>query len=448
MDRPLLRGYQIETFEEIARTVEDLRNVDITMMFPRQSGKNEISAAFVAFLLRLHSRGGGRIIVTAPTLHPQATISRDRTFDLMRRTRLYIPGRIAPEFRADSISIRCGSAEATFLSASPTANVAGHTASIALIADEAQDIDREWFDRQFRPMTASTGAPTVLFGTPWTGESLLERAAAKNRALDAANVGKDGWRRRHYQVGWEAVAQIVKAYGPHVEAQRERLGATSAIFRSQYELEASERAGRLFSVSTLASITGGHGVLDGPVAGERYVGGLDFGGETEHADATVLTIGRVTGEGGVEVVAWQHWQGAEASTLTRELPLEAARWRLARLHADATGMGQPLVSILTKPLGRALHGVTFSANSKSEMGWLMRTAAETGRLRLPADNGSVSWSLAMEEYAACMGELREGQRMGWGAPQGKHDDFVASLALCLDAAEQVGAARVAVGRGR
>lgn len=252
----------------------------------------------------------------------------------------------------------------------------------------------------------------------------------------------------NYEVSWESVAKIVEPYGPHVEAQRERLGAESAIFRSQYELEASERVGRLFSRATLGAITGGHQVLDGPLAGERYVGGLDFGGETEQADATVLTIARVARDGRMEVVAWQHWQGADAATLMRELPPEVERWRLARLHGDATGMGQPLVSLLTKNVGRALHGVTFSANSKSELGWLMRTSAETGRLRLPADNGSVSWSLAMDEYTACMGELRNGQRMTWNAPQGLHDDFVASLALCLDAAEHVGPPRVAVGRGR
>jgi hypothetical protein len=198
----------------------------------------------------------------------------------------------------------------------------------------------------------------------------------------------------------------------------------------------------------LDSAAGGQRVLDGPVASERYVGGLDFGGETEGADATVLTIARLAPNGDLEVVAWQAWQGATAATLLRELPPEVERWRLARLHADATGMGQPLVSLLAGRLGRALHGVTFSATSKSEMGWLMRTAAATGRLRLPADNGSAWWTMAMEEYASCMGELRDGQRMTWGALPGMHDDFVASLALCLDAAEQVGAARVAVGRSR
>lgn len=448
MDRPLLRGYQFETFRRIAEAMQALPNVDITMMFPRQSGKNEISAAFVAYLLRSHASRGGSIIVTAPTLHPQATISRDRTVDVMRRTMLRLKGRIAAEFAADSFSIRSGSAKATFLSASPTANVAGHTASIALIADEAQDIDQEWFDRQFRPMTASTGAPVLLFGTPWTGESLLERAVAKNRALDARNGRREGWRQRHYEVNWKYVAQIVEPYGPHVLAQRELLGAANPVFRSQYELQVSERVGRLFPRATLERMIGGHCMLDGPVAGERYVGGLDFGGETETADATVLTIARVARDGGVEVVAWQHWQGAAAATLLTEVPPEVVRWRLERIHADATGMGQPLVSMLAKHIGRALHGVTFTAVSKSELGWLMRTTAETGRLRLPADNGSVSWSLAMQEYAACLGELREGRRMTWEAPRGLHDDFVASLALCLDAARDVGAERVAVGRGR
>ena len=145
----------------------------LTVMFPRQAGKNEVSAALVAALLAGRVDLGGTIILCAPTLTPQALISFERT----KRYLAAMDGMGAWPVSIEGATLRIGHASAMFLSASPAAHVAGHTASIALIADEAQDIDADWFNRQFRPMAASTGAPTVLFGTPWDGRTLLERAA-------------------------------------------------------------------------------------------------------------------------------------------------------------------------------------------------------------------------------------------------------------------------------
>ena len=447
MNRWLLRKYQIETLDPLLAALQ-VPNAEITMMFPRQAGKNQVAAALVATLLQLHAKSGGSIVVTAPTLQPQAVISRERTLGAMRDMSGMVRRGIGPPFTLDGMTIRCGDARATFLSAQVGANVAGHTASIALIADEAQDIDEEWFDRQFRPMTASTGAPTLLFGTPWNGASLLEKAVERNRELDARNADTPGYRRRHHEVGWREVAGIVAAYGPHVAAQRRRLGSDSPLYLSQYELVASERTGRLFARSMLEAICGEHVRLHQPLAGERYVGGLDFGGDGANADATVLTIGRIGAAGSVDVVTWLEWRGADSSLLLRELAEELAHWRLERVSADSTGLGQPLVGMLKKQAGNAVHGVAFSAQSKSEMGWAMQTAAATGSLRLPADDGSAAWTKAMAEYGDCLAVLEPGRQLRWYAPPGRHDDYVASLALLLHAAEHAGPSRVAVGKRR
>lgn len=247
---------------------------------------------------------GGTVVVCAPTLYPQAEISEERLRRVLSFTERLFPG---CAMRIDGNVIRVGRASAIFLSASPAAHVAGHTASIALVADEAQDIDQDWFNRQFRPMAASTGAPTVLLGTPWSGQTLLERAADLNRTRDATVAWPS---KRHFQVRWQDVAAAAPPYGAYVGSERERLEPNHPLFLSQYELVAAEGVGRLFGAVHLQLLEGDHPRLQAPIGGERYVAGLDVAGEGAGGDATVLTIGRVLEER-CEVVRHVAWRVAE-----------------------------------------------------------------------------------------------------------------------------------------
>ena len=445
--RPALRGYQSRVLRGLLDALAAGPAVPLTVMMPRQSGKNEIAAALVAFLLRAHAREGGTVVVCAPTLDPQARISADRIRAALAATDALLPPAGHSRSRGDTIAV--GRARAVLLSANPQASVAGHTASIALIADEAQDLDGDWFNRQFRPMAASTGAPTVLFGTAWDGRTLLERAAAANRARDAAHPRGP---HHHHQASWREVAAALPAYGAYVEAERERLGASHPLFLSQYELVPGEVAGRLLTRDALAALEGGHDPLDAPQPGERYVAGLDFGGEGADADATVLTIGRV-GAGGdgappaCRVVAQREWRGAPYARVLDEVRALDRRWRFDRVCADATGLGAPLVAQLRPQLGPRLDEVVFTAASKSALGFALLAAARTGRLALPRDDGSAEARRCREELAACEASLAAAGRLVWGNDRG-HDDYVVSLALCLRAAESAGPPRVAVGRAR
>src|SRR5512139_644708 len=258
-----LRGYQARVLRSLHWNIARHPGETFTVMFPRQAGKNEVSSALVAGLLRSNADCGGSVVVCAPTLSPQATISFERTASRLRAH----SRRLGLAFAADGNTLRCGAASAVFLSGSPLASVAGHTASLLLIGDEAQDLDADWFNRQFRPMTASTGAATVLFGTPWDGASLLERHAAANRARDAARQPVHPW---HNEVGWREVDRYLPAYGRFVEQERERLGADHPIFLSQYEMVAARAEDRLLSAAHLWSLEGAFGPLDGPLPGERY----------------------------------------------------------------------------------------------------------------------------------------------------------------------------------
>ncbi len=445
--RPALRAYQARVLRGLLAAIATGPAAPLTVMMPRQSGKNEIAAALVAFLLRAHAREGGTVVVCAPTLDPQARISADRIRAALAATDALLPPEGHTRSRGDTIAV--GRAKAVLLSANPQASVAGHTASLALIADEAQDLDEDWFDRQFRPMAASTGAPTILFGTAWDGRTLLERAAAANRVRDAATPHGP---RHHHQASWREVAAALPAYGAYVEAEQERLGATHPLFLSQYELVPGEVAGRLLTRDLLAALEGAHDPLPAPVPGERYVAGLDFGGEGEDADATVLTIARLDAGGSeatsaCRVVKQREWRGEPYARVLDEVRALDRRWRFDRVCADATGLGAPLVAQLRPQLGARLDEVVFTAASKSALGFALLAAARTGRLALPRDDGSPEARRCREELAACEASLAAGGRLVWGNDRG-HDDHVVSLALCLRAAESAGAPRVAVGRPR
>ena len=444
--RAALRGYQARVLRGLLTALATRPSAPLTVMMPRQSGKNEIAAALVAFLLRAHAREGGTVVVCAPTLDPQARISADRIRTALAATDPLVPASGQSRSRGDTVAV--GRARVVLLSANPQASVAGHTASIALIADEAQDIDEDWFNRQFRPMAAGTGAPTILFGTAWNGRTLLERAAAANRARDATTpLGP----RHHHQTTWREVAATLPAYGAYVRAERERLGATHPLFLSQYELVPGEVADRLLTRDLLAAIEGGHEPLSAPEADERYVAGLDFGGEGEDADATVLTIARVDAASGdgtaaCRVVAQREWRGQPYARVLDEVRALDRQWRFDRVCADATGLGAPLVAQLRPQLGVRLDEFVFTAASKSALGYVLLAAVRTGRLGLPRNDGSPEAGRSRDELAACEASLAPGGRLVWGNDRG-HDDYVVSLALCLRAAESAGLPRVAVGRG-
>lgn len=381
---PVLRQYQASVLQLLIRGVARYPGETFTVLFPRQAGKNEVAAAFVAWALRTHAEAGGSIVICAPTLVPQARISLQRVQRALADTTGLFP---AAPIAVSGTTIRAGQAEAVFLSASPQANVAGHTASIAIVADEAQDIDREWFDRQFRPMAASTGAPVIMFGTPWDGHSLLDEQVARNRRRDAAQPGRRfaDWLPLHHEVPWESVAEAVPAYGRHVRAEMERLGAAHPLFVTQYGLQTVGALGRLLTPAQLANLAGAHGRETAPWPGARYVAGLDIAGVGE--DRTVLTIGRVAGDA-LEVVHHVSWQSADLDDQSRDVATLVREWRFERLCVDASGIGAQIGQQLAREFGPAVEPVVFTAGTKSALGFTLVGAAGFGRLRLYAHDGS------------------------------------------------------------
>jgi len=152
-----LRPYQLEVARAVARAVIDGQGLTFTVLFPRQAGKNELSAQLEAFLLYRWSRRGGSVVKAAPTFRPQLVTS------LLRLERMLEGRTTRGKWRTRlGYIVELAAASCTFFSAQPDAQIVGATASLLLEADEAQDIDQQKWDRDLVPMAASGAATRVL----------------------------------------------------------------------------------------------------------------------------------------------------------------------------------------------------------------------------------------------------------------------------------------------
>jgi hypothetical protein len=460
---PPLRPYQAAAMRAIIASIRVGAGRTFSVMVARQGGKNELSAQIELLLLLANPRHDREAVKCAPTFRPQGRVSLRRLWSRVEAAGL----RRLAAVEAGHI-VRLGRARQVFLSAEPSANVAGHTCHTLLEVDEAQDVDAETFDKSFRPMAATTNATTVYYGTAWSETDLL--AEMKARHLEQER--RDGLR-RHFEAGWEEVARHNPAYGRFVRAERERLGEDHPLFQTQYCLRPLPGGGRLFSPAQLALLEGRHERAHGParVAGLLgHVAGLDIGGESldgrRDPDRTVLTIVRVQSlesrvqshdplstqhsalSTRLEVVEHAVWQGAPQAGIVGGIArLLGEVWGVRRVAVDATGLGEGLASTLA-----ALRGgpevvrLRLTESLKSRLGYGLLAAVNAGRLTLYRDDGSTDARLVREECARARATYRPNRTLAFAVPEAEgHDDYLVSLALAVEAAEGF-VPRVARGR--
>src|SRR5215207_6252515 len=396
-----LREYQIGPARAIAESVTHRLGRQFAVVFSRQAGKDETLAQLIAWLLTRYQAAGGTIVVAAPTRTPQANITRDRVLDRLNRSALTV-GKVRTR---DGYIVEVGQASARFLSADDGANPRGQTASLLLVANEAQDIDPAIWDARFDPMAASTNATAVFMGTVWDKVGLLHRQMEHLAALEA----RDGVRRL-YKVSWPQVAVELPAYGARVRDRINQFGESHPFIRTEYALEVLDGEGGLFPPQRIAQLQGDHPRIHRAEPGKRYAGLLDVAGEEEEGsgpeafdntsrrDSTALTIVEVE-TGGRElplyrVVDRMAWTGTKHTALHDQL-VDLARnvWRLSALVVDATGVGAGLASFLADRLSTGARRIIvspclFNRKTKSDLGWAVIGLIDGGRIKEYADDGA------------------------------------------------------------
>ena len=348
------------------------------------------------------------------------------------------------------------------MSAEPSARVVGATAHILLELDEAQEVNKEKFYKEFRPMGASTNATTVLYGTPWDGGSLLEEQKQQNLELER----KDGVK-RHFQFDWQEVARYNPMYHSYVEGERQRLGEDHPLFRSQYLLLPVHGGDGFLSGSQRAQLQGHRHRRHAPEPGRTYVAAIDLAGgvnqdrlqeaadRNPRRDSTVVTVGELdfdssdpfTGEPRIRIVEHAWWTGVSPASLYTQLVDMLQRvWLCRRIVVDATGLGQGTASFLERSLGRSIvEPLIFTAQSKSRLGFDLLAAINGGRLKRYAADGSREYQEFWRQIEQATAYFRPNRTMNFLVePHRGHDDFLASLALLVCASQHT--PRIARGR--
>ena len=144
-----LRPYQAEVARAVIESVQGNLGLTFSVEIARQGGKNELSAHIEVLLLTMFMAAGGNAIKCSPTFKPQTVISMSRL-----KERLDDFGFAGVWSTEAGYMVRLGNARQIFLSADESSSVVGHTADIILEVDESQDVARDKYTKEFRPMAS------------------------------------------------------------------------------------------------------------------------------------------------------------------------------------------------------------------------------------------------------------------------------------------------------
>jgi hypothetical protein len=449
-----LRPYQVEPARAIVRSVLRAEGLTFAVMMCRQAGKNELSAQLEAYLLNLHQRIGGGLVKASPTFKPQTINSILRLCD--RLTNRWNKDTYR---RREGYIVELGLARVFFFSADPHSSVVGGTANILLECDEAQDVQHTKWDKDFEPMTASTNATRVFYGTAWTSDTLLATTIAHLEQLQR----QDGIR-RVFTYAADQVGEVLPSYAQHVRDRVAKLGRQHPLIRTQYFLETIDESGGLFTSQRQALMRGDHSRTHTPQPGRKTALLIDVGGEDEAAgdgisrqlldnpkrDATALTVieAQVPTPSGLtgtlptyRTLDRKFWLGTRHTALQQQILALAQHWHALWVLIDATGIGAGLASFLAKALGDKVVPVVFSPKTKSDLGWRFVGVIESGRYQDYLDDGQPATRQFWHEVQRCQYAVRPGpaHALTWGVTDSPsydgviahgHDDLLISAAMC------------------
>lgn len=270
--------------------------------------------------------------------------------------------------------------------------------------DEAALVKNHVWSQVLRPMLADFQAPAYFYSTP----------RGKNWFYDLYMRGVNG------DNGWKSWKQptSINKYIKEEEIEESKKDMTEMMFTQEIMAEFLSEETGVFKKIRQCIV----GSYKPSVLGRFYVMGCDL---ARTVDFTVLTvIDAVTRE----VVAWERFQDLAWSVQKLKIQELAAKYNNSLCVLDSTGVGDPIVEDL-QHAGLSLWykddkpGFKFTNDSKNQLINNLAIAIEQRRITFPNE------PILINELQAFEYSITDGGRIKYGAPDGKHDDCVISLAL-------------------
>jgi hypothetical protein len=452
-----LRPYQVEPALAIVDSVLHGYGYGFVVMFPRQSGKNELQANLEAYLLSVFCSRDADLIKVSPTWKPQSINAMHRLERILKQ------GIITRSIwsKESGYIYRIGRARISFFSGEPQAHIVGATASTLLEVDEAQDVLISKYDKEIAPMAASTNATRVFWGTAWTSQTLLARELRSAYRLQE----QDGVR-RVFKIDGDEVSRAVPSYDAFLREQVQRMGRYHPIIRTQFFSEEIDEEAGMFNGDRQRSMRGDHPRQDAPLPGRISAFLVDVGGEiglrhemvdgasqveSRDHDSTALTVVEVDLNSladeqkkapSYRVVRRQVWKGISQTVLFDTLKRLVTTWKPRTIIIDATGIGAGLASFLQRSFPGRTKAFVFTSASKSKLGWDFLSLVDTGRFQdyqpNPGDEDQADFWKQVQ-FCQMTVQPSPGRLMRWGVPDGVsdpttghaiHDDLLISASMC------------------
>ena len=442
-----MRRYQLEPAHAIIDSITNRKGLTFVIIMSRQAGKDELISNLLAFLANLFAHRDVGIVVANPTYKPQ-TLNALLRFE--RRLTSNVITKMFWKKRSDFMRM-IGSCIVSFLSADASANVVGAVASLALIINEAQDVDPAIYDKRFAPMVASTNATRIICGTVWTSKTLLAR---ETRA--ALQLEKQDGIKRVFRYTADEIRKIVPAYGHFIDGELQKLGRQHPLVKTQYFCEEIDELTGMFNARRLALMIADRPAQETPIPGHAYAFLIDVGGQDEalmnlegtgnpgrnyttlsivDIDLSMLDIQQAPT---YRTVLRRSWQGENHVIIFGQLKALADVWKPICFVDDATGVGEGLWGMLARKYREKVIPVKFTQQTKSEIGYSFIGIIETGRFKDCAPTEQVT-----EQYQNCDSEVLIGPQktMRWGVKDGTRstatgelifDDFIIADSLTAE----------------
>ncbi len=378
---------QQEIAARVERAIAAREGEVLVIRCSRQTGKNEVEAQLESRALSIWRGVPGSIWVrTAPTWRPQIVNSKVRLEKHLMADPL-LDGRWQSR---EGFIYESGCAQVHFLSADRRSSVVGATASVCLSVDEAHRTDRGKFDDELAPFTASTNAPTTLWGVAAGKQDLLYEYRSKLDGTDCVlEYPADVW------------CELSKSYAAHYESRVRLLGKDHATIKTQYDLLDIEAMGTFLGPAQRAALfSGDHPRLQAPRTGMQYAIVVDIGGESENElssaevredepgrDSTMVWVlewdPSKPGEPHIRVriVDGHWWTGKQHEKAGPLLVTLAKHWGVVGGVIDAVGIGEATAGYVERRVP-CVQGYKASGPTISDDCFDLQARLNTGSLAM------------------------------------------------------------------